>query len=91
MRKNESPYRLSGLFGHYSRQEITDNLTPRAAYLKMRGSRTDTLKTKTSTKQAEKETERKCLRQKKAKKEAEHNSLWQNYKERRNNTNARVK
>ena len=33
MRKNESTYRLSGLFGHNSRQEITENLTPRAVYM----------------------------------------------------------
>jgi len=59
----------------------------------------DTLKTKTSAKQAKTETERKCLRQKKKERKEERKKkekgkergLWQNYNERQINTNARVK
>ena len=86
MRKNEAPYRLSGLIWtllkteNHWKSDITCCLPKNDSRGRL------TLKTKTSVKQAEKETECKCLRQnppktnktKKAKKEAEPKSLWQN-------------
>ena len=62
--------------GHYSRQKITENPTPHVVYLKM----TRGVDWHPKPKQAEKETERKCLRQKKKKKKkGQEISLWQNY------------
>ena len=90
MRKNEAPYRLSGLIWTLGLKTENHRKSNTTRCLPKNEVQTDTLKNETSDKQAEKETERKCVRQEKAKKEAEH-MLWQNYKERQNNTNARVK